>query len=369
MKIAVIYDLSEPGGVQTCVISLIKGLNRIDVIPTLIWDTPPSESLLNQHGLKLYFNEKKFLFRSNFIRKFPNSLRYLLWPFNIVKSNRISKNYDFIYSFTNNFIVNNSCSHCIYLSGPPIIAELEPKSFKFKFVKYIYKIFIRYFFPVYERQPLANYVINSKYTARLLASEYRIEVPVVYPSVQFSNINSSNSNRNSTTYFSRIVPYKRPELILDLAELYPHQDFIIMGAVSHSQRGYVDLLRRVIQDRALNNIEVITNPSIEAVQKILNNSKFYIFPAMNEHFGITTVECIFHGCIPLVHNSGGQIEIVNNEKLRFTDDEFLQKYEYLNSLSREDLDSISHDLKNFAKKFTEEMFVEKMLSQIGDCSE
>jgi glycosyltransferase involved in cell wall biosynthesis len=42
--------------------------------------------------------------------------------------------------------------------------------------------------------------------------------------------------------------------------------------------------------------------------------------SVSEPFGITTVQGIATGCIPIVHNSGGQIEIVEDELLRYNNE-------------------------------------------------
>jgi glycosyltransferase involved in cell wall biosynthesis len=36
-----------------------------------------------------------------------------------------------------------------------------------------------------------------------------------------------------------------------------------------------------------------------------------------EHFGISVAQAIAHGCIPIVHDSGGQVELVTDAALRF----------------------------------------------------
>ena len=42
-KIGLVYHLDYPGGVQFCVISLIRALNQRGITPTLLWNHPPNE--------------------------------------------------------------------------------------------------------------------------------------------------------------------------------------------------------------------------------------------------------------------------------------------------------------------------------------
>jgi glycogen synthase len=54
----------------------------------------------------------------------------------------------------------------------------------------------------------------------------------------------------------------------------------------------------------------------------------------NEPFGISTVEAIAAGCVPIVHNSGGQREIVPFDDLRFNDKiEAVEKVKNLKNLN------------------------------------
>ena len=46
----------------------------------------------------------------------------------------------------------------------------------------------------------------------------------------------------------------------------------------------------------------------------LSQHKYGIHPMREEHFGIAPAELQRAGCIPFVHNSGGQVEIVGNDR-------------------------------------------------------
>ena len=46
------------------------------------------------------------------------------------------------------------------------------------------------------------------------------------------------------------------------------------------------------------------------MEKILKNAKIYLHTRVNEHFGISVVEAMAMGCVPIVHDSGGTREFV-----------------------------------------------------------
>jgi glycosyltransferase involved in cell wall biosynthesis len=89
-----------------------------------------------------------------------------------------------------------------------------------------------------------------------------------------------------------------------------------------------------------------------------------VFPAINEHFGMTTPEAIALGAVPFVHDSGGQREIVNNPKFRFVDSEFMEKFDTIFNLNLDELDVARMSLAKHVHTFSEEVFVSRMLERI-----
>jgi hypothetical protein len=363
MKIAIVYDLSESGGVQTCVFSLIKGLNSKGIAPVVFWDKEPKQQLLEELNLKVEFSKLNFIFSSDFIKKCPNTLRYLLSPFNLINISEIPFSFDYVYSFTSNILIDDDRPHLLYLSGPPLVPQLESRSNKFKLAKKIYSYFIRPFYPAYEVQTNANYVINSEFISKMFNESFSRKLKVIYPSNQL-NFSKKNlkTKRIYSTFFSRIVDYKRPEFILKLAKEFPEERFVIMGGLSVNRIKYFKNLITMSLGLNLKNIEFIPNATKNEVEDILCLSKFYLFPAVDEHFGITTVEAILSGCIPFVHDSGGQKEIVPFEELRFTDNQFLDKYRKMLLFEHEELETLSEKLIKHCELFSEAKYVDEMIS-------
>ncbi len=365
-KVAIIFDISQAGGVQTCVFSLIKGLNQINNIPTVFWDTEPNIELLKELGLKLNYEKLNFNIKTNLIRKFSDTGRYLLWPFNKITDKNFVNRYDFVFSFTPLYKPTSNLPHLIYLSGPPLLPQLNSTTFKFKVVEFLYSVFFARKFPFYRLNPDAGYVINSIFTKNLFYEAHNLLLDVIYPSNQFKKKEVClKLKENKVVYFSRILPYKKPDLVLKLASSNPTMDFIIMGGVNKENETYFKELQSEIFKLSLKNIQFVINPNKSIVERILIESKFYFFPASNEHFGITTVEAILCGCIPFVHNSGGQIEIVPYEELRFEYENFVEKFDYLRSLDEDALMVLVKNLQNHMEIFEEEIFIKKMLDKMN----
>lgn len=369
MKVAIVYDMTEMGGVQTCVVSLVKGLNARGIVPTLFWDQPPAKLFTEGMGLKLGYSYLKLPIKSTPLKKLPATLRYLVEPFNMFKISRIPKEFDFVYAFTPLMRIDENRPHLFYLSGPPLLPQLEPRVLRFKMAKTFYETFLERSHPAYIPQKNANYVINSKYTAGMYLEAHGKKLEVVYPSnlLDFTEKEDFNfRNRKYTTFFSRILKFKRPEMLIELAAQHPEREFIIMGGVSQKREAYLNELINAAKAKKLSNLRFIPNASNEEVNRILKETLIYFFPAVNEHFGITTVEAILKGCIPLVHNSGGQREIVPNPELRFEDDDFSEKYNRLISKSGEQMNELMDSLIVHVDQFREEVYITKMLSFLKD---
>jgi glycosyltransferase involved in cell wall biosynthesis len=52
---------------------------------------------------------------------------------------------------------------------------------------------------------------------------------------------------------------------------------------------------------------------LRKLRDVLARAKIYVHCARNEHFGISIVEAMAAGCVPVVHDSGGPREIVTDE--------------------------------------------------------
>jgi len=100
------------------------------------------------------------------------------------------------------------------------------------------------------------------------------------------------------------------------------------------------------------------------VKQELSRTRFFVFPAVNEHFGIVTVEAIASGALPFVHNSGGQREIVPDPRLRFTDDRFFEQFDNLINLPPETINGLRLALSLYVRRFSEEAFMSKMIAFI-----
>lgn len=373
-RVAIIYRMDHPGGVQSCVLALIRGLNARGIVPAIVWDVEPNRKLMKEHSAEASFLKVRFPVATRWTDKMPGSIRYILRSLNVFNSKTLGEKFDFIFSFYNGFLPTKGEPHVYFCSGPPILPQLVSRRSGLQalptlFSRSLYRNLLRHRFPAYERHRHGVYVINSQFTARFYAETYGESIDVVYPPISQKDVcylPGDMRERNLITFFSRIAPYKRPEFLIEVARARPDREVVIMGAVSRTQKKYLQKLEK--QAEGLGNIRFVPNASQAIVHEILSKTRFYIFPARNEHFGMTTPEAICRGAVPFVHDSGGQREIVPQESLRFIDSNFDTGLARLLELPDETLNEYRMELSKHMTNFTEETFVTKMLNKLDAVS-
>jgi glycosyltransferase involved in cell wall biosynthesis len=150
--------------------------------------------------------------------------------------------------------------------------------------------------------------------------------------------------------------------MLTIAERFPNHRVTISGS-AWASLDFVRHLREEVTKRGLRNVTVLEDPTEDDVVSLLTTHSVFVFPAPWEHFGIVTVEAIQAGLLPLVHNSGGQREIVPIEALRFENEmDLVEKAAVLLATSpsdwREMLKTLqSHVARGSAKNYCREMLL------------
>ena len=92
------------------------------------------------------------------------------------------------------------------------------------------------------------------------------------------------------------------------------------------------------------------------MRKLLLRCKVYLHPKINEHFGISIVEAMSCGCLPVVHNSGGPREFVPKD---FRFDEMREAALKIDKAIENWSSQEAWKISKYAKKFSENSFSEE----------
>lgn len=165
-------------------------------------------------------------------------------------------------------------------------------------------------------------VCNSFYTKEVIDKTYGINSQVVYPPVdvdEFTPLTKTNSIV-SIARFSTLLHAKRQDTLIEafsqLSQELPGWELILAGGSTDLK--YVSRLKKQVKNFP---IKIITNPSLSKIKQLLGQAKIFWsatgfgvdiarHPEKAEHFGITVVEAMSAGTIPVVTNAGGHRETV-----------------------------------------------------------
>lgn len=313
------------GGIQTCFMELIEGLNRIGIVPEVVWDEETNWSALGNPGVQATFGGGELAISSGRLRSLPSWLSSRLAPLSVHAARLELGRYDFVYSFESAVRMPPGKPNLCWAIGPPFVRMPEESVNWRKILSLgeLRKLTRMLTTPAVRPDSNSEYVTHSEWIADLIEEHHGFRPPVIWPPVRSRCLPPAPSNRSGFLFLSRLQEYKRAESMLAIAREYPEEKVAISGVVLPSNDPYVAHLQRIIKRENLSNVEIIENPSEEKVGKLLTSHVYFVFPAHWEHFGIVTVEAIQAGLLPLVHDSGGQREIVPIDSLRFNSDQEL----------------------------------------------
>lgn len=145
-----------------------------------------------------------------------------------------------------------------------------------------------------------HFIANSKFISRRIHKVYGRSSDVIYPPV---DVNNFTLNENKDNYYftaSRLVPYKRIDLIVDAFNEMPEKKLVVVGDGSEMDK---------IKSKAKGNIEILGYQPNNIMQKHMQNAKAFVFAA-EEDFGITPVEAQACGTPVIAFGKGGVLETI-----------------------------------------------------------
>ncbi len=229
-----------------------------------------------------------------------------------------------------------------------------------------------------DRVKLKNWQIkntNSEFTKKQVTKAWQTEVQFVhYPKVELSEIDCQKVKKQKVILhvgrFFKQLHSKRQDVLVDifakLITAFPKEtndwQLVLVGSVE-DESYYQEVLAKVKKinkkysnDTTKKRIKLSTNVSRKELLKYYCHASIYWhatgfgvdevkYPEKMEHFGITTIEAMASGCVPVVYGQGGQPEILGSslkQLLWQTKDEcidatidLIKNVQHLQSLSKQ----------------------------------
>lgn len=159
---------------------------------------------------------------------------------------------------------------------------------------------------------------NSYYTAGEIRAYSGKVAEVLYPpfSAAISKMGETSSKQageNLVVTVSRLEPSKLLDRIPQIAAQTDKDiKFAIVGRLC-SKETLSSLQAQVKKLGLTERVKFYPDASAQTKTDLLKRAKIYLHAMVGEHFGISIVEAMALGCIPIVHNSGGMTEFVPAE--------------------------------------------------------
>lgn len=144
------------------------------------------------------------------------------------------------------------------------------------------------------------FVSNSEFIARRIHKVYRRSATVIYPPVDLQNYTLCEQKQEFYLTASRLVPYKRIDLIVEAFSQMGDRSLIVIGDGEQMAK---------IRAKASSNIKFLGHLEPEALREYMQKARAFVFAA-EEDFGITPVEAQACGTPVIAYGRGGVCESV-----------------------------------------------------------
>jgi glycosyltransferase involved in cell wall biosynthesis len=185
----------------------------------------------------------------------------------------------------------------------------------------------------YDKMMLNSTILtNSEYSSKAISDAYGINYPIILappvdveqfrsllipsPSYPLSFLSEKDDNKEDfVIVISRMEPSKKIDNAIKIAKILKEKKIakgmIIAGNIEPFYYDYIYKIKEMIKNLDLEDfVSLKTNCKLEKLCSLLKKSKVFFHPRYGEHFGMSIVEAMSAGLIPVVSDKGGQTEFV-----------------------------------------------------------
>ncbi|HSW73041.1 MAG TPA: glycosyltransferase [Chlamydiales bacterium] len=167
---------------------------------------------------------------------------------------------------------------------------------------FLAKFFIHYLriWDYQASQRVDAFLAISHYVKRRIKKTYGRSSEVIYPPVDVDYFGLSENKEDFYLTASRMVPYKKMDLIVEAFAAMPDKKLLVIGDGPDKEK---------IKAKAKKNIEFLGDVTDEEMKSYLQRAKAFVFAAI-EDFGIVPIEAMATGTPVIALGKGGCLETV-----------------------------------------------------------
>lgn len=381
IRVAIAQHAMILGGRLRVIIEIAKLLNQCNISPDII----TANRRFHPTQIEEHYGSG---IDANYIDIHLSHIPLMIDEFNIIRFNRklhsLSHAYDLIIN-TNNSLYGlpEDTDIVTYMFFPrkcrinAVMADIHLPEKKLKPISRhgIQRYVLRQLYKKASPTERNEIIGMTKFTASALRAEYpNIEIShIIYPPIDLEQLQQADGDdeRVETGKASfdgslfdiitmgRFSPNKRQLEQIKLAQAMPHINFHIVGFAQNNF--YYIQCKEYVERERVQNVYLYPDASFQEMQGLMQKCGIFLHTLINEPFGITAVQAIAAGCIPIVHNSGGQKETVCEPFLRY--DTLEQVPEIVRTLQQwepSQIDELLGSLQDHVQQFDTAVFQQKM---------
>lgn len=323
-KIAIIYpNLMIKGGAEFVCLNFIKALQDNYEVTLITAKKPDFKELHEKFKIDIDTRKINIIipFWAIILEKMGLFLVYLLY---IEKYGRKKRDkYDLLISSREEADFGERGIQYIHfpVAAYKIFKESQLFKVKNKLLLKFYSLLFKSLLPEKKGIEKNLTICNSIWTKNLFEKYYKSDVKVINPPVRDDFLKVSwEKRKDGFVCIGNIVKRKRQDFIIKIIDHLREEGIDVHLHIFGRcfERSFSKKIIKMCKDRDYVHYEGFANR--EHLIRIVSSHKFGIHAMKNEHYGIAPAEMINAGCIPFVHNSGGQKYIVKRNKNLVFDD-------------------------------------------------
>ncbi|OGT35061.1 MAG: glycosyl transferase family 1 [Gammaproteobacteria bacterium RIFCSPHIGHO2_12_FULL_37_14] len=307
MKIAIVCDwLVTIGGAEKVLSEIIQCFPEADLFAVIDFLDDDKRNFLQDKSIQTTFIQKLPFAKTNYRHYLP------FMPLAIEQLDL--SNYDLIISSSHavakGVITGPNQLHISYVHTPMrYIWDLQHQYLRESGLdKKISGLIARYclhklrLWDVRSANGVDHFIANSQFIAHRILKTYRRTAEVIYPPIDISTFIPHQQKENFYITASRLVPYKKIDLIVESFRFMPNKKLIVIGDGPDATK---------IKSKAGINVELLGYQSDKILISYLQRAKAFIFAA-EEDFGMLPVEAQACGTPVIAYGRGGALETIRH---------------------------------------------------------
>jgi len=202
-------------------------------------------------------------------------------------------------------------------------------------------------------------ITNSKYVHDSIKSKFGKDSKIIYPPVDLKEFHP-DSKEDGIVTITRFSEEKNLEFGINVMKEINYEYNIIGNTKTKSNILYYKKLESKIKKEHLKIFNLLKNISRNKLVSRVNKTKIY-FHCSKETFGISIIESIAAGCIPIVPNNSAHKETVPFEDLRYKFNNVQDAQEKINLALSGKFDHFLKPLQESIQKYDERTFKKSFL--------